>query len=223
MVKLQVEEADTVILTFGQFYSATAYRLTGEALKTLLDQTLVRPGEKKEAEVWRDRCKAAQQEIQSHLADNAALRQELAGATKEAANFRDISARNLLDRDIARRDRENILAKAEKYLARVEELEVQLREALGNQQIHVTIPFPPEAVPTKEDIAAALKESVGRRLMPTWQPIATAPKDKFILIAGDRATREPRSARWSEGKWVSACAACSYEPTHWMPLPEAPR
>lgn len=80
-----------------------------------------------------------------------------------------------------------------------------------------------------------------------WQPIETAPKDEFVLLYEDGAMR---CGRLEGGKWAPAeipvlvdefgnqivsreiamtrpgqrleLSGFLYEPTHWMPLPEAP-
>lgn len=72
--------------------------------------------------------------------------------------------------------------------------------------------------------------------MSGWQPIETAPKTCWVLLAVDG---EVRSAFWginpedpSDGAWVIArqlgfgdrvpIAFVFRNPTHWMPLPEPP-
>ena len=64
-----------------------------------------------------------------------------------------------------------------------------------------------------------------------WQPIETAPKDEtWILLYGDYMG-EPRvhAGFWGVGDdWFDTeCAshsltAFSWQPTHWMPMPELP-
>jgi hypothetical protein len=62
-----------------------------------------------------------------------------------------------------------------------------------------------------------------------WQPIETAPKDRWILAA--EASWEPGvydayAAHYhSDGYWMARCGQYvtqSPEPTHWMPLPDPP-
>lgn len=61
---------------------------------------------------------------------------------------------------------------------------------------------------------------------PKWKPIETAPKDgTFVLCAGE--FDRPGDWRIKMGYW-DACDGdwylfgASWNPTHWMPLPEAP-
>lgn len=70
-----------------------------------------------------------------------------------------------------------------------------------------------------------------------WQPIATAPKDKPIIVF-DKASGSQRVAFFAKAvedgstAWVyarslscdpaGAIAFVVREPTHWMPLPEPP-
>lgn len=84
--------------------------------------------------------------------------------------------------------------------------------------------------------------------MMEWQPIETAPKDEYILLHEDGATR---CGMWESGKWTPAeipvlvdpvgnrmvprevaelkpgysleLSWFLYEPTHWMPLPDSPK
>ena len=67
-----------------------------------------------------------------------------------------------------------------------------------------------------------------------WQPIETAPKDRFLLLCGPSGyTTTPRvfgtGCMYSDyhvGRWVDHAnddlSDWGFEPTHWMPLPEAP-
>lgn len=66
--------------------------------------------------------------------------------------------------------------------------------------------------------AAVLADRAARA--ETWQPIATAPKDgTFVLLASPRG-------RIADGNWgnykVWSWPYVMVEPTHWMPLPDAP-
>lgn len=62
-----------------------------------------------------------------------------------------------------------------------------------------------------------------------WQPVETAPKDgTFIWLLSDSFAI--RIGYWKGGRWVDlakaeARGACdlSFEPSHWMPLPEPPK
>ena len=67
-----------------------------------------------------------------------------------------------------------------------------------------------------------------------WQPIATAPKDRFVLLAGPSGytTIETVFATgrmcsdYHVGRWIDHAnddlTDWGFEPTHWMPLPKAP-
>lgn len=60
-----------------------------------------------------------------------------------------------------------------------------------------------------------------------WQPIETAPKDKgqvLLYSAGwEMVTIGQRAAIPHENSWIDADPRQSVdEPTHWMPLPDAP-
>jgi len=58
--------------------------------------------------------------------------------------------------------------------------------------------------------------------MTDWQPIATAPKDKFILLCQSR-NGIIKAGRWSNPylHWSTAVGPMGFlaEVTHWMPLP----
>jgi hypothetical protein len=56
-----------------------------------------------------------------------------------------------------------------------------------------------------------------------WQPIATAPKDRLILLWAPGIY--DLSAMYSLCMWHEDAGFCIDElrvPTHWMPLPQAP-
>jgi hypothetical protein len=60
-----------------------------------------------------------------------------------------------------------------------------------------------------------------------WRPIDTAPKDsEQLIIISDGTQVEP--AEWvpwgkaGEGFWSFCRAEPDFEPTYWMPLPDAP-
>ena len=67
-----------------------------------------------------------------------------------------------------------------------------------------------------------------------WQPIATAPKNEFVLLAGPSGyttieTVFATGRMCSDhhvGRWIDHAnddlADWGFEPTHWMPLPKAP-
>jgi len=63
-----------------------------------------------------------------------------------------------------------------------------------------------------------------------WQPIDTAPKDGTEILAVDGdvyavvrwcAFAEP--PQWRDHAGLGAGGIDPFEPTHWMPLPEAPK
>jgi hypothetical protein len=60
-----------------------------------------------------------------------------------------------------------------------------------------------------------------------WQPIETAPKDGTpILIYDSSELDDPiYVVRYSLDEWREACGECYYtwNPTHWMPLPNKPK
>lgn len=70
--------------------------------------------------------------------------------------------------------------------------------------------------------------------MSGWQPIETAPKDgSEILLGGCKHGPDIRIGGWGGGRYLgiskgyepdwSAGGDYGFEPTHWMPLPEAPQ
>lgn len=58
----------------------------------------------------------------------------------------------------------------------------------------------------------------------SWQPIETAPKDGDVLVYVARS-KEQFVAYWDEEEeaWRFAPNAKLKTPTHWMPLPPAPK
>ena len=68
-----------------------------------------------------------------------------------------------------------------------------------------------------------------------WQPIDTAPKDKFVLLAGPSGytTIETVFATgrtcsdYRVGRWIDHAnddlTDWGFNPTHWMPLPDPPK
>jgi hypothetical protein len=69
---------------------------------------------------------------------------------------------------------------------------------------------------------------------PGWQPIETAPKDGTWVLAHRADWTLPENVQWHQGVnrgywqtmdngWVSASQQKTCGPTHWMPLPPAPR
>lgn len=66
--------------------------------------------------------------------------------------------------------------------------------------------------------------------MSEWQPIDTAPKDGTTILAVDgdviavvwwSVACDP--AQWRDFGGLGAGGIDPFEPTHWMPLPEAPK
>lgn len=61
----------------------------------------------------------------------------------------------------------------------------------------------------------------------TWQPIETAPRDRFI-DSFNAYNGERRVTRWDENHWGLDCKWAGWDgnwgntPTHWMPMPEPP-
>ena len=55
-----------------------------------------------------------------------------------------------------------------------------------------------------------------------WQPIETAPKDRYLLVYG---TGIIGIACWSkrDQRWHAVGVDVVMTPTHWMPLPTPPR
>jgi len=65
-----------------------------------------------------------------------------------------------------------------------------------------------------------------------WQPVETAPKDKYCLVANGGTGTEPRfiaiaicaGAWWEVGvPGMKGLGGDEIMPTHWMPLPEPPK
>jgi hypothetical protein len=54
-----------------------------------------------------------------------------------------------------------------------------------------------------------------------WQPIETAPKNGVILVWDENETWE--IAYYHRGKWRYGPKGYSFNPTHWMPLPDPPK
>ena len=81
------------------------------------------------------------------------------------------------------------------------------------------------------DLAAAPTPPVSED---RWQPIETAPKDKFVLLAGPSGyttieivyATGRMCSDYHVGRWIDHAnddlTDWGFEPTHWMPLPEAP-
>ncbi len=67
-----------------------------------------------------------------------------------------------------------------------------------------------------------------------WQPIETAPKDEFVLLAGPSGyttietvfTTGRMCSDYHAGRWIDHAnddlTDWGFNPTHWMPLPKPP-
>ena len=72
-----------------------------------------------------------------------------------------------------------------------------------------------DQVDVRDQIEAKLRESAG------WQPIETAPKDQWVLVA--YPDREVSKAIFNVGVWMDWDGDLYGTPTHWQPLLEAPQ
>ena len=64
--------------------------------------------------------------------------------------------------------------------------------------------------------------------MTQWQPITTAPKDgTWILVFDQSSDHTVNLATWlalDDGSWVEPYEQwTTFKPTHWQPLPDAPK
>ena len=62
--------------------------------------------------------------------------------------------------------------------------------------------------------------------VPAWLPIESAPKDELILVGPTKRMGICAAMNHSRDGWVTeTCGEWSiiYTPTHWMPLPSAPK
>jgi hypothetical protein len=74
--------------------------------------------------------------------------------------------------------------------------------------------------PERAALRSAIVEALGQ-----WRPIAEAPKDELILLAGAKRSAMVVGMRHSRDGWVIDTPsewATMYTPTHWMPLPDPP-
>ena len=55
-----------------------------------------------------------------------------------------------------------------------------------------------------------------------WQPIETAPRDGQAILAWDENETWEIAYR-QRGKWRYGPKGYSFNPTHWMPLPDPPK
>lgn len=73
-------------------------------------------------------------------------------------------------------------------------------------------------------IVDAIDAAIAERKVPEWHPIETAPMEGRILMADDG--RVFSGYHWGPKKsvdiWLSDAESC-VAPTHWMPLPAAPK
>ena len=57
-----------------------------------------------------------------------------------------------------------------------------------------------------------------------WQPIETAPKDGYAILAWVSGWRRAHIVYWDGEEWVGVTGLSKLKvPTHWMPLPEPPK
>lgn len=82
-------------------------------------------------------------------------------------------------------------------------------------------------VPSKERLTLWDEASVSAQLaesLSAWQPIATAPKDRYIL-GYDPGLKHPLIMIWNvaEGCYAAVFGLGDEAPTHWMPIPAVPK
>ena len=88
----------------------------------------------------------------------------------------------------------------------------------------------------KTDVIAELRSRIAKLEAQTqWQPISTAPKDAFVLLAGPSGyttiktvfTTGRMCSDYHKGRWIDHAnddlTDWGFEPTHWMPLPTPPK
>ena len=61
-----------------------------------------------------------------------------------------------------------------------------------------------------------------------WLPIETAPKDGTRIILVGESKKVWCDCRWEKmtrvpDRWISFVGPVPFKPTHWMPIPEAPK
>ncbi len=94
------------------------------------------------------------------------------------------------------------------------ELEASLRIAID--PIYVGTPG------TESHERAALLGEIDRlRAMTQWQDIASAPKDKWVIVNNGGIVEVARL--YSTGRWLNVAEYESSLVNHWMPMPEAPK
>ena len=66
---------------------------------------------------------------------------------------------------------------------------------------------------------------LGEEAQMEWQPIETAPKDGASVLIGRAQWPEPFVAHLEDGRWYidGEDEPFDFAPTHWMPLPDAPK
>jgi hypothetical protein len=88
-------------------------------------------------------------------------------------------------------------------------------------------PFPSHGVFV--DLVRAIQDDVIKNAVSHWQPIGTAPENTWMLACGtDELTGHVEGlpmgvCKRKSGIWISNEAEGIEEPTHWMPLPAAPK
>jgi hypothetical protein len=80
---------------------------------------------------------------------------------------------------------------------------------------------------SRDDAAQAIARAIMAERERQWRPIETAPKDGTAILLGHECAAF--SGWWDdEYEWVDGETSMfgdltSYEPTHWMPLPQPPQ
>ena len=70
------------------------------------------------------------------------------------------------------------------------------------------------------------KRAIEAAIVPQWQPIESAPKDELILVGPTKRMGICVAMHHSRDGWVTETTSewvTMYTPTHWMPLPAAPK
>lgn len=101
---------------------------------------------------------------------------------------------------------------------------VEAMTALNRAKNAITSPAEDALIDVCEHILALLSQ--GEATAP-WQPIASAPKDTYVLAWWPYWSTTPVVAKFASGRnrWESEVALqedAADKPTHWMPLPSSP-